>query len=158
MDEFNYLQAILTHSIGEIVKASLDYTYLDGRSFARGAVQFDVSRWTTLIDSIVVEDMVELTSMGKDTANVVAARLLKRFKDLFAGRDLVTSIAYTYRTDAMDLRIGDKVFDGHGVRTTITVPDIVETGRMKLGIYADYVQSFSELDRVRAELGLILRF
>lgn len=159
LGEFNYAQVILTRALGEIVRASLDYTYLNGDHYARGAMQLDVSRWVKFLDTITIEDMLKVSSAGREAvSNILAVRLSKRFQDLFAGREMQAVLTYTYRTEAMDIPIGDKIFMGHGVRLNVLLPNLVAGARGKLGVYLDYIQSFTDFTRLRAELGLIFRF
>lgn len=159
LDDFNYLQAIITHSIGEIVRGSLEYTQLAGENFARGALKFDVSKWTSFLDSITVEDTVHVSA--ENPGNVLATKLSKRFKDVFAGRDLATSLTYIYRTEKgfEVMPLGDKAWDGHSMRVNVAVPNMVGfKNGTQLGAFLDFIQSFSDFDKFRVELGLALKF
>jgi hypothetical protein len=160
LDDFNYLQIVLTQTIGELVRASLEYNQIDGQNYARGALNFDVSKWAKFLDSILTEDMIRLSS--ENPANLLAVTLSKRFKDVFGGalpgRDLQTSLTYAFMTENLDLPIGDHVFEGHSVRLRLAIPNLVKFGSTSLGLFTDYTQSFSDFDHFRAEAGLILKF
>ncbi len=156
MDEANYLQLIITRSIGDLVKTSLEYSILDGEDYARGAVKIDVSKWVSFVDAVTFEDMTRLDQ--DDLATVFAARISKRFAGLVKGRDLNVDLSYVYRSDEMDLKIGDKVFLGHQVRATLACPNVAKIGPAKLGIYIDVIESLSDFDLFRGETGLMLKF
>jgi hypothetical protein len=160
MGDLNYLQVLLTQAIGQLIVTSLDYNHVDGDSYLRGAVKIQLSQWVKFLDSLVVEDMVKMTG---DEANLLAATLKSKFKDIFGerlpGRDLEIALTYAYMTDEVKLPVGDKIFDGHSVRVKISLPNLVKFGKVaSMGIYADYVQDVADLDRLAFESGLLLSF
>ena len=156
MDDFNFVQAVYTRAIGEVIRASVEYDHIDKGDYARAAIKIDLGQWTNLLDSVVFEDMVGMSS--DQGINVFATKLTKRFAKAVAGKDLVVDARYLYRTDGIDLPIGDKVFVGQSLRFTTTIPNIYSWKKIKLGMYADFIQSLDDFDRIRAELGLALKF
>jgi hypothetical protein len=160
MGDLNYLQLVLTQAIGKLIVTSLEYNKIDGDDYLRGAVKIQLSQWVKLLDSLVVEDMVKMTG---DEANLLAATLKSKFKNILGnilpGRDLEVALTYAYMTEDMKLPVGDKVFDGQSVRVKISLPNLIQFGKVaNLGIFADYVQDIEDLDRINFESGLALTF
>jgi hypothetical protein len=157
MDELNYLQAVLTRRIGGIVHASVDYTRLAGEDYARGAVSLDLSSWTELLDSVTVEGM---SGLGREErGRVLATKLSKKFAELLGDRDLQASVVYSHRSDDLDLLLGDKIWKGHTVRATFLVPRSLRLGdHATLDAGVDVVQSLTDLERLRTEFYMSLRF
>ncbi len=156
LNDFNYLQAVFTQAIAGIAKASIEFDHMSEQNYVRGAVKFDVTKWTHFLDSVTLEDMVRVSV--EDPANILAAKLTKKFKNVFAGRDLVADIGYLYRSSDMKLPLGDHVFMGQQMRVTVTVPNLVKVGPGNLGAFVDVVESLTDWEQVRAELGLVLKF
>lgn len=157
LDEINYVQMMITRSIGEVVKASMEYSHYGGDNYARGAVKIDVSRWTKFLDTILIEDQVRLSA--DKPGNALAVGLSKKFKDLVAGRDIQAALSYLHRTGMEDYPLGDMAFDGHSIRVKASIPDLIPLGRgTDVGLFANYVQSISDFDQFRAEIGIQIRF
>jgi hypothetical protein len=160
MDDFNYLQVLFTHAMGEIVRSSFDYSQVGTEKFARIALKFDVAKWAGFLDSVVLEDM---STLGGNPvfANIFAAKLSKRFKDVIADRDLATAMTYIYQSNEQafsSIPLGDKSWNGHSIRVNVNVPDLMVVGSTPVGMFLDWVQNITDLDRFRAELGMFVKF
>ena len=156
-DDINYLQVAITQAIGEIVRGTLEYSQYEGEHYARAALRFDVSKWTKFLDAITIEDMARLSS--DHPGNALAVTLSKRFKDLLAGRDLSVGLSYLFRTGMTDYPLGEYAFDGHSLRVKVGVPDLIDLGnKAKFGLFVNFVQSLSDFDEFRAEVGFAIRF
>ncbi len=156
MDEFNFVQAMYTRAIADAIQGSIEYDRLDKVDFARGAVKFDLKKWTSILDAVVFEDM---KSLDNETAqNTFATKITKRFKSLFLGQDVQFDAYYVYKSDRFDIITADKTFKGRQLRFTMTLPDLLKTKKTKLVLFADYVQSIDDLDMKRAEAGLTYKF
>src|SRR5690606_12122643 len=107
LDQFNYFQAVLTRSIGELIQGSLEYSSIDEDDFVRGALKLDLSEWTSLLDALVLEDMTSIDR--SDALNVFAAKLQSRFR-IVGEQDLKLDASYTHRTEGIEFPLGDKVF------------------------------------------------
>ena len=156
LGEVNYVQMILTQAIGEIVKASVDYTNHDQTNYLRAAVQFKVDKWVNFLDSITLEDLVALSR--DDLKNVFAVKLSKKFKSLIAGKDLKAGLVYAFNPNDIEMLIGDKIVDGHSIRVQLAIPNIIKTKSASYGVFFDVLESLTDLRQVRAELGLMIKF
>lgn len=156
LDDFNYLKVALTRSIGDLVRGSFEYNRIDAEDYLRGAIKLDLSRWAIFLDAITLEEMMRISP--ENFSYVVAAKLTRRFKEVFAGRDIKADLTYAYQDDHFDLPIGDKIFEGHSVRVKLAVPEIRRLGPGRISAFVDWVQSISDWDRLRAEAGLTYRF
>ena len=156
MDDFNFLQAVYTRAIGDTVKASLDYDYLDGGNYARGAIKVDLKKWTKLLDAVLFEDMIG--TKDSDISQVFATKLSKRFKNVFGEKGISIDASYVYRTDDFNVPIGDKIYKGQQVRFQCALTDVYKTKTSTLTLFTDYIQSLSDLDLVRFETGLTYKF
>ncbi len=162
MGEFNYLQALINHSIGAIAVASFDYTYWEKSNYIRGAIKLDLTKWTKFIDSLVVEDLLRVNSANKsdqEMAHVFAIKLAKKFKAaLPGGRDLALTLAYIYNDKSMNFPIGDRSFVGSQMKFSVTVPNLATFSWGRLALFMHYLQSIDNWEQYRLEVGMSLIF
>lgn len=156
MDDFNFVQAMYTRAIADAIQGSIEYNRLDNVDFVRGAVKFDLKKWTGILDAVIFEDMASLNS---DIAqNTFSAKLTKRFKELFFGQDIQFDAYYVYKSEQFDILTSDRMLKGRQVRFVMTLPDLLKTKKTKLVMFVEYVQSLDDLDMKRAEAGLVYKF
>ena len=157
----NYLQVVLNHSIGEIIKASLDYTRLGDNSYGRAAVKVDVSRWASFVDSITLEDLFSMhQSGGGNAASAYAVTLSKKFQNALGGNDVNVALAYLYSANSSDFgyAMSEDIMDGRSVRLRIGVPILNADHSSRFEVYVQVQQSLDNGDQRRVELGGIWKF
>lgn len=160
--EFNYLQALINHSIGAIAVGSLDYTYWEKNHYVRGALNFNLSKWTRFLDSLVIEDLARVSSgtSKKDYENILAVTLAKRFKALLPGdRDVALAVTYLHNGRGMNFPISDSSFLGRQIKVSVTCPNLASLNAGgKLGLFLQYIQDLEDTDQIRADFGISMIF
>jgi hypothetical protein len=155
---FNYFQAMVVYALGEMAHASLEYIQFEDQGSARVAVNFDLRKWISFLDSLTLESQFFLDRDFLD--HVYAAKTQKKFENFLGQRDLVGTLFYSYRSQAFQgFPLESKVLTGHVLRLKLAFPNFWQPSHsVTLGPFLDWIQRVDDWDEFRVDLGLELKY
>lgn len=154
----NYVQAVLNQTINQLIRTSVEVDSIDGDAYLRGALKLKMDQWVKFLDTLVVEDLTRVTG---GSAYAILMTLNAKFKALLGeGRDLTVALTLASQQGDLNLLIGDHTFaKTTSARIRVMAPKLIEKKGVASGaLFVDFVESLEDLEKIRAEIGMIVSF